>query len=143
MLRTGEKRKIRGVKNQQKSHLFLSERSKLYEFSQSNRILLVIPSSQSVNEESSTVRRRCFSYGRRLPSRGPDGPAGGPRLVFGPSISRTTTTFFHTPSRWLTNGIDEDDDNDDGGHSNSGRHRQQSTKSGDGNGGDGAFSDFV
>ena len=55
MLRTGEKRKIRAVKNQQKSRLFLSERSKLYEFSQSNRILLVIPSSQSVNEESSIV----------------------------------------------------------------------------------------
>ena len=51
----GEKRKSREVKNQQKSRLFLSERSKLYEFSQSNRILLVIPSSQSVNEESSTV----------------------------------------------------------------------------------------
>ena len=51
----GEKRKSRDVKNQQKSRLFLSERSKLYEFSQSNRILLVIPSSQSVNEESSTV----------------------------------------------------------------------------------------
>jgi len=50
-----EKRKSRDVKNQQKSRLFLSERSKLYEFSQSNRILLVIPSSQSVNEESSTV----------------------------------------------------------------------------------------
>ena len=55
MLRTGEKRKSRAVKNQQKSRLFLSERSRLYEFSQSNRILLVIPSSQSVNEESSTV----------------------------------------------------------------------------------------
>jgi len=40
---TGEKRKSRAVKNQQKSHLFLSERSRLYEFSQSNRILLVIP----------------------------------------------------------------------------------------------------
>ena len=53
--RTGEKRKSRAVKNQQKSRLFLSERSRLYEFSQSNRILLVIPSSQSVNEESSTV----------------------------------------------------------------------------------------
>ena len=51
----GEKRKRKDVKNQQKSRLFLSERSKLYEFSQSNRILLVIPSSQSVNEESSTV----------------------------------------------------------------------------------------
>ena len=51
----GEKRKIRAVKNQQKSRLFLSERSNLYEFSQSNRILLVIPSYQSVNEESSTV----------------------------------------------------------------------------------------
>ena len=51
--RTGEKRKSRAVK--QKSRLFLSERSRLYEFSQSNRILLVIPSSQSVNEESSTV----------------------------------------------------------------------------------------
>jgi len=55
MSRTGEKRKSRAVKNQQKSRLFLSERSRLYEFSQSNRILLVIPSSQSVNEESSTV----------------------------------------------------------------------------------------
>ena len=55
MLRTGEKRKSRAVKNQQKSRLFLSERSRLYEFSQSNRILLVIPSSQSGNEESSTV----------------------------------------------------------------------------------------
>ena len=53
--RTREKRKSRAVKNQQKSRLFLSERSRLYEFSQSNRILLVIPSSQSVNEESSTV----------------------------------------------------------------------------------------
>ena len=53
--RTGEKRKSRAVKNQQKSRLFLSERSRLYEFSQSNRILLVIPSSQSVNEESITV----------------------------------------------------------------------------------------
>ena len=51
----GEKRKRRAVKNQQKSRLFLSERSKLYEFSQSNRILLVIPSYQSVDEESSTV----------------------------------------------------------------------------------------
>jgi hypothetical protein len=50
-----EKRKSREVKNQQKSHLFLSERSKLYEFSQSNRILIVILSSQSVNEESSIV----------------------------------------------------------------------------------------
>ena len=50
-----KKRKSRAVKNQQKSRLFLSERSRLYEFSQSNRILLVIPSSQSVNEESSTV----------------------------------------------------------------------------------------
>ena len=40
MLRTGEKRKSRAVKNQQKSRLFLSERSKLYEFSQSNRIYL-------------------------------------------------------------------------------------------------------
>ncbi len=49
----GEKRKSRAVKNQQKSRLLLSERTKLYEFSQSNRILLVIPSSQSVNEESS------------------------------------------------------------------------------------------
>ena len=55
MSRTGEKRKSRAVKNQQKSRLFLSESSRLYEFSQSNRILLVIPSSQSVNEESSTV----------------------------------------------------------------------------------------
>jgi hypothetical protein len=55
MSRTGEKRKSRAVKNQQNSHLFLSERSRLYEFSQSNRILLVIPSSQSVNEESSIV----------------------------------------------------------------------------------------
>ena len=53
--RTGEKRKSRAAKNQQKSRLFLSERRRLYEFSQSNRILLVIPSSQSVNEESSTV----------------------------------------------------------------------------------------
>ena len=50
----GDKRKSREVKNQQKSRLFLSERSKLYEFSQSNRILLVIPSSQSVNKESCT-----------------------------------------------------------------------------------------
>ncbi len=40
---------------QQNSRLFLSERSKLYEFSQSNRILIVILSSQSVNEESSIV----------------------------------------------------------------------------------------
>jgi len=55
MSRTGEKRKSRAVKNQQNSHLFLSERSRLYEFSQSNRILLVIPSSQSVNEESSIL----------------------------------------------------------------------------------------
>jgi hypothetical protein len=55
MSRTGEKRKIRVVRNQQKSRLFLSKRSKLYEFSQSNRILLVIPSSHSVNEESSIV----------------------------------------------------------------------------------------
>ena len=55
MSSTGKKRKSRAVKNQQKSRLFLSERSRLYEFSQSNRILLVIPSSQSVNEESSTV----------------------------------------------------------------------------------------
>jgi hypothetical protein len=53
--RTGEKRKSRAVKNQQKSRLFLSERRRLHEFSQSNRILLVIPSSQSVNEEYSTV----------------------------------------------------------------------------------------
>jgi hypothetical protein len=52
---TGDKRKIRAVRNQKKSRLFLSERSKLYEFSQSNRILLVIPSSQSDNEESSIV----------------------------------------------------------------------------------------
>lgn len=55
MSRSGEKKKSRAVKNQQKSRLFLSERRRLYEFSQSNRILLVIPSSQSVNEESSTV----------------------------------------------------------------------------------------
>jgi hypothetical protein len=40
----GEKRKRRVVKNQQQSRLFLSKRSKLYEFSQSNRIILVIPS---------------------------------------------------------------------------------------------------
>ena len=55
MSRLGEKRKIRAVEKQQNSRLFSSERSRLYEFSQSNRILLVIPSSQSVNEESSTV----------------------------------------------------------------------------------------
>ena len=55
MSRLGEKRKSRAVTNQQKSRLFSSERSRLYEFSQSNRILLVIPSSQSVNEESSAV----------------------------------------------------------------------------------------
>ena len=55
--RAGEKRKIRSVRNQRKSRLFLSERSKLYEFSQSNRILLVIPSSQSAEEESSIVHK--------------------------------------------------------------------------------------
>lgn len=55
--RAGEKRKIRSVKNQRKSRLFLSERSKLYEFSQSNRILLVIPSSQSAEEESIIVHK--------------------------------------------------------------------------------------
>ncbi len=55
MLITGEKRIIRAVRNQIKSRLFLSERSKLYEFSRSNRILLVIPSSQSDNKESSIV----------------------------------------------------------------------------------------
>ena len=33
VLRTGDKRKIRAVRNQNKSQLFLSERSKLYEFS--------------------------------------------------------------------------------------------------------------
>jgi hypothetical protein len=54
-LRTGDKRKSRAVRNQKKSRLFLSERSKLYEFSQSNRILLVIPSSQSDNKKSSIV----------------------------------------------------------------------------------------
>ena len=54
-LRTGDKRKSRAVRNKKKSRLFLSERSKLYEFSQSNRILLVIPSSQSDNKESSIV----------------------------------------------------------------------------------------
>jgi hypothetical protein len=55
--RAGEKRKITSVKNQRKSRLFLSERSKLYEFSQSNRILLVIPSSQSAEEESIIVHK--------------------------------------------------------------------------------------
>jgi hypothetical protein len=55
MSRTGEKRKSKAVKNQQNSRLFLSERSRLYEFSQSNRILLVIPSSQSVNRNT-TIR---------------------------------------------------------------------------------------
>jgi hypothetical protein len=55
VLRTGDKRKSRVVRNQKKSWLFLSERSKLYEFSQSNRIFLVIPSSQSDNKESSIV----------------------------------------------------------------------------------------
>ena len=54
-LRTGDKRKSRAVRNQKKSWLFLAERSKLYEFSQSNRILLVIPSSQSDTKESSIV----------------------------------------------------------------------------------------
>jgi len=53
----GEQIKRRAVRNQQKSCLFLSERSKikLYEFSQYNRILLVIPPSRSDNEESSIV----------------------------------------------------------------------------------------
>ncbi len=54
-LRTGDNRTSRAVRNQKKSWLFLAERSKLYEFSQSNRILLVISSSQSDNKESSIV----------------------------------------------------------------------------------------
>ncbi len=52
---TGTKRQIRALSNQQKSCLFLSERSKHYEFSQYNRILLVIPSFQSDNKESGIV----------------------------------------------------------------------------------------
>ncbi len=43
------------LSNQQNNRLFLSERSKHYEFSQYNRILLVIPSVQSDNKESGIV----------------------------------------------------------------------------------------
>jgi hypothetical protein len=46
---------MRALSNQQKSRLFLSERSKHYEFSQYNRILLVIPSFQSDNKEFGIV----------------------------------------------------------------------------------------
>jgi hypothetical protein len=48
-------RKMRELSNTQKSHLFLSERTKHYEFSQYNRILLVIPSVQSDNKEFGIV----------------------------------------------------------------------------------------
>ncbi len=46
---------MRALNNQQKSWLFLSERSKHYEFSQYNRILLVILPFQSDNKESGIV----------------------------------------------------------------------------------------
>jgi hypothetical protein len=52
---TGTIRQMRALNNQQKSCLFLSERTKHYEFSQYNRILLVIPSVQSDNKESGIV----------------------------------------------------------------------------------------
>ncbi len=44
-------RKMRALNNTQKSRLFLSERTKHYEFSQYNRILLVIPPVQRDNTE--------------------------------------------------------------------------------------------
>ncbi len=52
---TGTKRQMRALSNQRKSHLFLSERSKDNEFSQYNRILLVISSFQSDNTEPGIV----------------------------------------------------------------------------------------
>jgi hypothetical protein len=45
---------MRALSNARKSHLFLSERTKHYEFSQYNR-LLVIPSVQSDNKEFGIV----------------------------------------------------------------------------------------
>jgi hypothetical protein len=51
----GTIRQMRVLCNQQKSQLFLSERTKHYEFSQYSRILLVIPSVQSGNKESGIV----------------------------------------------------------------------------------------
>ncbi len=52
-LRTGAKEKVERSETKKRVGCFLAERSKLYEFSQSNRILLVIPSSQSDNNKSS------------------------------------------------------------------------------------------
>ena len=49
------RRQMRALSNTRKSCLFLSERTKHYEFSQYNRILLVIPSVQSDNKEYGTV----------------------------------------------------------------------------------------
>jgi hypothetical protein len=46
---------MRALSNQRKSRLFLSERTKNYEFSQYNKIILVIPSFQSDNKESGIV----------------------------------------------------------------------------------------
>ena len=48
-------RQMKALSHKQKSRLFLSDRSKHYEFSQYNRILLVIPSVQSDNKEYGTV----------------------------------------------------------------------------------------
>ena len=48
-------RQMKALSHKQKSRLFLSDRSKHYEFSQYNRILLVIPSVQSDNKEFGTV----------------------------------------------------------------------------------------
>ena len=48
-------RQMKALSNTQKSRLFLSDRTKHYEFSQYNRILLVIPSVQSDNKEFGTV----------------------------------------------------------------------------------------
>ncbi len=46
---------MRALSNTRKSRLFLSERTKHYEFSQYNRILLVIPSVQCDNKEFGIV----------------------------------------------------------------------------------------
>jgi hypothetical protein len=48
-------RQMRVLSNTRKSHLFLSERTKQYQFSQYNRILLVIPSVRSDNKEFGIV----------------------------------------------------------------------------------------